>query len=96
MTSFLTIFNLFVTLIVYVIVAQAILSWLVVFNVINLHQPFVRQVFDGLNRLTEPLYRPIRNILPNTGGIDLSPIIVLFLLWSVQTVLNNNLAPSAF
>lgn len=61
----------------WVIIVHVIMSWLINFNVINLYQPFVRQVWDVLNRMTEPVYRPIRNLLPNLGGIDLSPIIVL-------------------
>ena len=65
------------TVLWYVIVAQVILSWLVAFNVINTQSNFVRTVLDALDRLTAPLYRPIRKILPDFGGIDLSPIVIL-------------------
>jgi YggT family protein len=61
----------------WIIVVQAILSWLVAFNVINTHNDFVRQIWGALDRMTEPMYRPIRRILPDFGGLDLSPLIVL-------------------
>ncbi|MGF1447574.1 MAG: YggT family protein [Pikeienuella sp.] len=96
MQSFLEIFNLAISICFYIIFAQFILSWLVAFDVVNVRQRFVGQLWDGLNRITEPVYRPIRNFLPNMGGIDLSPMIVLFLLFAVQRVINNNLAPLAY
>lgn len=64
----------------YVIIIQAILSWLVAFNVINLHNDFVRSFLGALDRMTEPLYRPFRKILPDFGGLDFSPMIVLLLI----------------
>ena len=96
MQSFLAIFNLAVNLVFYIIIIQAILSWLVAFDVLNLRQPFVWQIWSGLNRMTEPLYRPIRNVLPDMGGIDLSPLVVLFGLYALQIVVNNNLGPMAY
>ena len=96
MQSFLAIFNLALDLVFWIIIIQAILSWLVAFDVVNLRQRFVYQVWGSLNRLTEPLYRPIRNILPDMGGIDLSPLVVLFGLYALRIVVNNNLAPSAY
>ena len=71
----------------YIIIAQAILSWLVAFNVINTHNDFVRQVLYALDRLTDPLYRPIRRILPDFGGIDFSPMVVLLILFALRTLL---------
>ena len=71
----------------YVIIAQAILSWLVAFNVINTHSDFVRSFLGALDRMTEPLYRPIRRILPDFGGIDFSPIVVLLLIWVISRLL---------
>jgi YggT family protein len=70
-----------------IIIAQAILSWLVAFNVINTHNDFVRQLLNALDRLTEPLYRPIRRILPDFGGIDFSPMVVLLILFALRTLL---------
>ncbi len=61
----------------WIIVVQAILSWLIAFNVINTHNDFVRQIWGALDRMTEPMYRPIRRILPDFGGLDLSPLVVL-------------------
>ena len=64
----------------WIIIGQAILSWLVAFNVINTHNNFVRQILYALDRLTAPLYRPIRKIMPDFGGIDFSPIVILLLI----------------
>ena len=96
MQSFLTIFNVLVDLAFWIIIIQVILSWLVAFDILNLRQPFVYQVWNGLNRLTEPVFRPIRNFLPDMGGIDLSPMIVLLGLFALQVIVNNNLAPYAY
>ena len=74
----------------WVIAAQVILSLLIGFNVVNTYNDFVAQLWKGLNALTEPLYRPIRKILPDTGGIDFSPAVVLIIL----SILTNILIPS--
>jgi len=71
----------------YIIIAQAIISWLVAFNVINTHSDFVRTLLGALDRITEPLYRPIRRILPDFGGIDFSPIVVLLLIYVLRILL---------
>ena len=71
-----------------IIIGQAILSWLVAFNVINTHNDFVRQLLYALDRLTDPIYRPIRKILPDFGGIDFSPMVVLLILFALRTLLN--------
>lgn len=71
----------------WVIIIQAILSWLVAFNVINTHNDFIRQLLTALDRMTEPLYRPIRRILPDFGGLDFSPVVVLILLSILQSVI---------
>ncbi len=68
----------------YVILATVILSWLIGFNVINGSNPYVRQISYALRRLTEPLLGPIRRVLPDLGGLDISPIILLLLLQFVQ------------
>ena len=96
MQSFLIIFNFLVDIIFWIIIIQVILSWLINFDVLNLRQPLVWQIWNGLNRLLEPIYRPIRNVLPDLGGIDITPVIVLFLLFALQIVVNNNLAPMAY
>jgi YggT family protein len=71
-----------------IIIAQAIISWLVAFNVINTHNDFVRSLLYALDRLTEPLYRPIRKILPDFGGIDFSPLVVLLIIFALRTLLS--------
>ena len=68
----------------YVILASVIISWLIAFNIINGANPYVRQFVYAIGRLTEPLLRPIRNALPDLGGIDISPIILLIGLQFVQ------------
>ena len=68
----------------WIIIIQAILSWLIVFNVINTHSDFMRNLLHALDRLTEPLYRPIRKILPDFGGIDFSPIVVLHIIYALS------------
>jgi YggT family protein len=64
----------------WVVIAQAVMSWLIAFGIINTYNKFVAQLGEVLYRLTEPALRPIRNLLPNLGGIDISPIILLLLL----------------
>jgi len=71
----------------WIIIIQAILSWLVAFNVINTHNDFVRSLLYALDRLTAPLYRPIRKILPDFGGIDFSPMVILLLIIVVDRLL---------
>lgn len=68
----------------WIIIVQAIMSWLIGFNVINTQNEFVRQVWTSLDRMTEPLYRPIRKILPDFGGLDLSPIVILIALQAID------------
>lgn len=71
----------------WVIIAGVVLSWLMAFNVVNAYNPFVRSLWGGLNAVTEPLLRPIRRILPDLGGIDLSPIILLLGIHFIQMVI---------
>lgn len=79
--------DLLLRVLTYIIIAQAILSWLVAFNVINTQTDFVRSFLNALDRITEPLYRPIRRILPDFGGIDFSPLVVLLLIAVVRMLL---------
>ena len=71
---------LVIDLYIWVVIASAILSWLVAFNVVNMNNRFVLSIADMLYRLTEPALRPIRSILPNLGGIDISPVILIIAL----------------
>jgi YggT family protein len=82
--AFFGIIDMILQLLVWIIIAQAIISWLVAFNVINMSSNFVRTLLSTLDRLTEPLYRPIRRILPDFGGIDLSPIVLILAIQIVR------------
>ena len=75
MTSLLQILLLLLDVVWFIVIAHIIMSWLINFNVLNRNQPLVWQIWTGLERLLEPIYRPIRNVLPNLGGLDLSPMI---------------------
>ncbi|HYS45600.1 MAG TPA: YggT family protein [Rhizomicrobium sp.] len=68
----------------WIVIAAVIVSWLTAFNVINQHNNFVRTLLRMLYALTEPVFRPIRKLLPPMGGLDLSPIIVFFIIWFLQ------------
>jgi YggT family protein len=68
----------------WIIIIQAIISWLVAFNVINTSSDFVRSILYALDRMTEPLYRPIRKIMPDLGALDLSPMVVLLAIIILQ------------
>ena len=59
----------------FIMIVHIIFSWLITFQVLNLRQPIVAQIWYGLNRLLEPIYRPIRRFLPDTGGLDLAPLV---------------------
>jgi YggT family protein len=80
---------------VILIIVQAILSWLVAFNVINTRNDFMRSFVVALDRMTQPIYRPIRRILPDFGGIDFSPLVVLLLIKALQIVIRQSLVGMA-
>ena len=80
----------------YVIIAVALMSWLIAFNVINLYNNFVRSIWNGLNALTEPVLRPIRNMLPNFNGLDLSPLVLLLLIFLLQDIIIKYIYPSVY
>jgi YggT family protein len=81
-----------ITLYTWVVIASVILSWLMAFNVVNAYNPFVRTLWNALNAVTEPLLRPIRRMMPDLGGIDLSPIILLLGCYFVQSVVLPSIA----
>jgi len=66
------------------IIIVALMSWLISFNVINIHNNMVRSIWNGLNAIVEPALRQIRRFLPDMGGLDLSPIILIFIIWFIQ------------
>lgn len=75
----------------FVIFAHFIMSWLISFQVLNIRQPLVAQVWYALSRVLEPLYGPIRRIMPDLGGVDLSPIVVLIAIFALERLLMNNM-----
>ena len=87
MRSLLWLIDTVITLYVWLLIASAVLSWLIAFNVVNLRNPIVMQIADFLDRVTEPVLRPIRRILPNLGGIDISPIILILLLYFARNLI---------
>ncbi len=81
-----------ITLYIYVIIAAVVLSWLIGFGIVNLRNPMVRSIYNGLLAVTEPVMAPIRRILPDLGAIDISPLVLLLLLQFVQQVVLPNIA----
>ena len=76
----------------FIVIAHVIMSWLINFQVLNLRQQFVAQIWYGLNRLLEPIYEPVRRILPPMSGIDLAPLVVLIGVYALRIILMNNAA----
>jgi len=92
--ALLQIAQLLLNIVWWIIVIQAILSWLVAFNIINTHSDLVRTVWTALGRMTEPLYRPIRRVMPDFGALDLSPMIVLLIVYILGEIVIPNIAAS--
>jgi YggT family protein len=85
--NILSFISFLLTLYIYVLIAYAVMSWLIAFDVVNTRHAFVRRVLELLYRITEPALRPIRNALPNLGGIDISPIILWLIIIFIQMVI---------
>ena len=96
LVSLFAVVDFLLRVVMYIIIAQAILSWLVAFNVINTHNDFVRSFLRALDRMTEPLYRPIRRILPDFGGIDFSPLVVLLIISVLRSLLDGAMRSAAY
>ncbi len=90
MQSLYQILMLLLDIVWFFIISHVILSWLINFQVLNMRQPLVAQIWDGLNRILEPLYGPIRRALPPMGGLDLAPLVVLLGVFAIRIVLQNN------
>jgi YggT family protein len=80
----------------FVMIVHIVMSWLITFNVLNLRQPLVAQLWDGLNRLLEPLYGPIRRILPNTGALDLAPLVAFLIVIALRDIILPRLLLAGF
>ncbi len=91
MTSLFQILSAVLDLVWFVVVAQIIMSWLINFQVLNIRQPLVAQIWYLLQRILEPMYRPIRKILPPMGGLDLAPMVLIFGLFALRVILANNI-----
>ncbi len=91
MQSLFQILMLILDVVWFFIIAHVIMSWLINFQVLNLYQPFVSQIWTTLNRLLEPMYRPIRRILPPMQGIDLAPLVALIGVYALRIILSNNI-----
>jgi YggT family protein len=92
MQSLFQILMLILDVVWFFIIAHVIMSWLINFQVLNLHQQLVAQIWYGLNRVLEPLYGPIRRMLPPMSGLDLAPLIVLLGVFAARIILTNNIA----
>ncbi len=90
MTSVFQILMLLLSVAKFIVIAHIIMSWLINFGVLNMGQPIVAQIWDGLNRLLQPIYDPIRRILPNMGGLDLAPLVVILGILALEIILQNN------
>ena len=94
MRSLLTIILIVLDIYIWLLIASAILSWLIAFNVINTRNQFVGMVGDFLWKITEPVLRPIRSIMPNLGGIDVSPVVLILLIILLKDIIVRYIFPN--
>jgi YggT family protein len=92
MTSIFQILMLILDIAQFIIIAHIIMSWLINFQVLNLRQPVIASIWQGLNGLLEPIYGQVRRFLPNIGGLDLAPLVVLIAVYALRIILVNNAA----
>ncbi|KAB2886792.1 MAG: YggT family protein [Albidovulum sp.] len=90
MTSLFQALMIILNVVWFIMIAHIIMSWLLNFQVLNIRQPMVAQIWYGLSRLLEPIYAPIRRVLPQTPGLDLAPLVAFVVLIILQRVLINN------
>jgi YggT family protein len=91
-TSLFQILLMLIGIVKFIVIAHVIMSWLINFQILNLRQPIVSQIWDGLNRLLEPIYGRIRQFLPPMGGLDLAPLLFFVGIIALEIVLRNNAA----
>jgi len=96
MRSILYVILLLLDIYIWLLIAAAVLSWLVAFNVVNTRNQFVAMIGDFLYRITEPVLRPIRNVLPNLGGIDVSPVVLILIIILIKDIIVRYVYPSVF
>ena len=92
MITILKILQLLLDVAFFIMLIHIIMSWLINFQVLNLRQPIVAQIWDGLNRLLEPIYAPIRRMLPNTGALDLAPLVLFIIIIILRDIVIPDLA----
>lgn len=90
MGSLVLIFGMFLTIVFWIVIAHIVMSWLINFQVLNPREPFVGQIWYGLNRLVEPVYSKIRQYLPPTAGLDFAPLVVLFVIYALRIIIARN------
>jgi YggT family protein len=96
MRAVLDIILLILQIYIWLLIAAAVLSWLIAFNVVNTRNQVVAMVADFLYRITEPVLRPIRSLLPNLGGIDVSPVILILIILFLENVIIRYIYPNVF
>ena len=96
MRSILNVILIVLDLYIWLLIAAAVLSWLVAFNVVNARNQFVAMVGDFLFRITEPVLRPIRNMLPSLGGIDVSPVVVILIIILIKDIIVRYIYPAVY
>ncbi len=96
MKSIFILLDSIITIYLWIIIINAILSWLVAFNILNTQNRFVFSVLDTTYKMTDPLLRPIRNFLANLGSIDISPVVLILLLMFVRNLIFEFFAPAMF
>ncbi len=92
MLALLNLISTVITIYIWLLIAQAVLSWLLAFGIVNRHNRAVAVIGDFLWRVTDPLLRPIRNVIPDLGGIDISPVILILLLYFLRNLMFEYLA----
>jgi YggT family protein len=96
MQSILDIVEAVLNVYIWLLIASAILSWLIAFNVVNTRNQFVAAVAEFLYRITEPVLRPIRRMMPDLGGLDISPIVVILIIMFIESVIVRYIRPNVF
>lgn len=91
MTSLAQILLFVLDIVWWVLIVHIIMSWLINFQVLNMRQPLVAQIWFGINKVLEPIYRPLRQIIPPMGGLDITPIVVFVGIYALRVVIINNL-----
>jgi YggT family protein len=96
MRALFLVIDLALELYIWIVIAMAIFSWLVAFNVVNTRNPAVATIGDFLYRITDPVLRPIRNLMPNLGGIDISPVILFLIIVFIRYVIALYILPYVY